>query len=78
MWVQNAGMAMLGEQDTADDPVDAKQQDVGSSAEPVAPAKSYDNDGESSDGQRVSQVKAPAPKHASKNVNQRTIAKSRK
>ena len=66
---------MLGEQDTADDLVDAKQQDVGSSAEPV---KSYDNDGESSDGQRVSQVKAPAPKHASKNVNQRTTARSRK
>ena len=73
-------MAVLGGQDTAGCTVDAKQQlpGVGSSADPVTPTKSNDNDEESNDRQQVSQVKAPASKHASRTVNQRTTAKSRK
>ena len=68
---------MLEEQDTAGATDDTKQQDVGSSADPVTPTKHKDNEEQSSDRQQVSQVKAPASKHAHKTVNQRTTAKSR-
>ena len=67
---------MLGEQDTAGATFDTKQQDIGSSTDPVTPTRHNDDDEESSERQQVSQVKAS--KHASKPVNQRTTAKSRK
>ena len=78
MWIGSAGMAVLEEQDTAGATDDTKQQDVGSSVDQVTPTKHNHNDEESSDRQQVSQVKAPASKHANKTVNQRMTAKSRK
>lgn len=81
MCVSTVGMAMLGEQDSAGGTVDGKQQDEGTSVDPVTPTRrKNNNDEESSDRQQTSQVKAPASKHANKTgtTNQRTTAKSRK
>ena len=71
-------MSTLGEHDTAGGAIDFKQQDAGSSAEPVTPTKFTDNDQQSGDKGQPSQGTAKASNAASKTTKQRTTANSRK